>query len=128
MVAGLDSSLDVAAVARHTRHTEQAGLLVNQVVKSLGIHMLLVHNKGSGTQVEVAGTRTHHESLYRSQTHRGIYRLTVQHCRAATATADVGRNNLLLLGIHAQELAYASADITMAGAVETVATDGVFLI
>ena len=62
--------------------------------------MLFVHDESSGTEVEVTGTCTHHESFYRCETHRGVHTLTVHDSRTATATTDMSGHDLLAFGIY----------------------------
>ena len=128
LVAGIDSRLNITAVTRHTRYTEQTRFLIDEIVKLRCRKMLFIHDKGRCAQIQVTRTGTHYQTLNRRQTHRSIYALSVQHSSTTATASDMCRNNLLLLRIDTQELAYTGTDITVTCAVETVATNRIFLI
>ncbi len=128
VVALFDGSVNVARVARYAAHAHQTRFLIDKVVELCGRQVFLIHNISSCTEVEVAGTRTHHQSLYGGQSHRGIHRFSVEYSSARAAVADVCRHNLLALCFYAEVFAHASRHIAMACSVEAVAADSVFLV
>ena len=90
--------------------------------------MLLVHDERSRTQIQVSCAGTHHQTLYRRQTHRRIHTLTVQHCGTTATASDMSGYNLLFLRIYAQELTHTCTHVAVTCAVEAVAANRIFLV
>ena len=63
--------------------------------QSVGIEVELLCQEGDSTTVDITRAGTHHQTLQRSKTHRGIYALTVDDSCDRTAITDMTGDNAL---------------------------------
>ena len=128
VVTSCDACQDVAEVAAAATHASQTRLLVEQVAQPVGVQSQLVHQEGDCAGVDVTRASAHHQSLERCETHAGVHTATILHGSDAGTISDVAGNDTLALGLHAKKFADTLRDITMAGAVKTIATHAILLI
>src|SRR5262249_23318081 len=78
-------------VRTDTGYAEQPRLFVHCMIQPFIIKALFSHQVKKHTGIKVAAAGSHHETSCRSQTHRGIEGLTIQHCsqtRTVTEMSD----------------------------------------
>ena len=121
LVAFVVGILVVAHIAGDTSHAEHTALLVEILRHLLRSHAALLHHVAHCRRIDITGAGTHHQTSQRSQTHRGIDDLAVLDGSYGSTVADVASDDLLLLDVHAKELAHAVRDIAVRGAVEAIA-------
>ena len=128
LVAVHGGILDIALVAGHAGNTQQAGLLVQDLVQlvagDLEVVLQVVDHRG----VQIAAAGAHHQTGQRGHAHRGINDLALIDCGDGGTVAQMAGDQLQALDGLLQELSGAVADILVARAVEAVAADAVLLV
>ena len=82
------------------------------------------HDRG----VDIAASGTHQDTLSRTVAHRGVDRFAAVYRGDRAAVAEMAGDYLKVFDVLAEDLRGAVRHITVAGAMETVAADAVFLI
>ena len=78
--------------------------------------------------VKVAAAGAHHEAFHRGEAHGGVHRLAVFDGADGGAASEVAADDLGVVVVHAGDFGGTRAHELVAGAVEAVAADAVFLI
>ena len=115
-------------VGRCTRHTKQAGLLVEQVGHSGSVQSFLLHDKGHGSGIDVATACAHHQAFERSQAHAGVHTFAILDGRYGTTVAHVAGDDARTFGLNAEKFAHTLGHIAVRGSMEAVTADAVLLI
>src|SRR6185437_8773425 len=68
-----------AHVARDAGHTEQARLIVDELLDCACVHAALIHEIEDDTRVERAAARTHRQAFHGGETHRAGHALARLH-------------------------------------------------
>ena len=89
---------------------------------------MFFHQESQDSGVYIAHARTHHKAFGRSQAHRCIHAFAVVYGRNAAAVAYMAGDDAFVGDVTAQDLAYALANVAVAGAVEAVSAHAVFLV
>ena len=88
----------------------------------------MLHNKGYDTWVDASAASTHHQTIRRSQAHRGVEDLAIAYSCDRSAIADVAGDDAGLVKVLLKDLTSTMADVAVARAVEAVTTYPVLLI
>src|ERR1043165_3082824 len=76
-------------------------------------------------RIDVAGSRTHHQSLERSQSHRSVDRVSASNRSRRAAVAEVKRDQVCLFASQIADLAITICNVAMRCSVKTVATNSI---
>ena len=128
LVAFFLGGTHVTHVLFASRDAHEAGFLVHQSVHLLGGVAFFVHDVHENTQIQVTGAATHDEAFNRSEAHGGLHRLAIFDGGDRGTTAEVAGHNLRLLPVLADESGSFLGYVFVAGAVESVTADAVFLV
>ena len=84
------SGMHAAQVAAEAGDAQQATLLVDQALQTVGVQRQAAHQIGQHTRVQVTATAAHHQPAAECQAHAGVHRHTIQHRRDTGPVAQVG--------------------------------------
>jgi len=128
LVAVHGGLLDIALVAGHAGNTQQAGLLVQDLVQlvagDLEVVLQVVDHRG----IQVAAAGAHHQAGQRGHAHGSIHDLALIHSSDGRTIAQVAGDQLQALNGLLQVLGCLVGHILVAGAVEAVAAHAVLLV
>ena len=119
---------NITAVAGDFGQTQQAGLFGQHFVDLVNAHAQGIVQVEDDRRVDVTGTRTHHQTFQRGQTHGGINTFTVTDSRYRTAVAQVASDDVQLINRFVQHFCRFLSDEEVAGTVRAVTTNAVFFV
>ena len=119
---------NITAVAGDFGQTQQAGLFGQHFVDLVNAHAQGVVQVEDDRRVDVTGTRTHHQTFQRGQTHGGINTFTVTDSRYRTAVAQVASDDVELINRFVQNFCRFLSHEEVAGTVRAVTTNTVFFV
>ena len=129
MVALFLGSLNVPEIAGHSAaHAKNTGFFIEDIQKLIDILAFLIADKLYHRRVDITASGAHDQSLKRSQAHAGVHALAADGGGYAGSVAQMAHNDLRFLRVKTAELDGLSGHEHVAGAVETVPADAVFLI
>ena len=108
--------------------TIYTGLLVQNGHDLVDVLALFVSDELHDGRIDITGTGSHDQTFQRCQTHGGVYTLAVLNSGYAGTIAQVANDDLQIFVLFAQNLSSLLGYIRVAGSVEAVTSDLVFLI
>ena len=109
-------------------HAKDTGLLVQNIQNRIDVLALFVADELDNSRIHIAASGTHNQTLKWGKTHGGIYTLAADGCGDTCSVAQVTYDNLALFRVKLSELQNLAGYEQMAGAMEAVTTDAVFII
>ena len=128
LIAFCCGSAEVTEVRGYAGHSENAGLLVQDIKNFVYSETFSVGNRLNNCRIHITGTCSHDEAFKRSKTHGCIHALAADRCGDGGAVAEVADNDSLMSFRKLSILNRLCGNEHVAGSVETIAADRIFLI
>ncbi|EKD39414.1 MAG: cAMP-binding protein [uncultured bacterium] len=127
LVAGRDCLVNVAHIVQSAQ-SFQTGLLVQQPIDGLDVHIAVAGEKGMDRRIDVTAPGSHHQPLKRRETQAGIDAFAVFHRRHRTAVAEMNGDRIEGIQRLAHEPRALGCHIFMGSPVKTVPADALLFI